>query len=359
MAEMWINMGPQHPMTHGLWNLRIKVDGETIVDAEPEIGYLHRGYEKIMEVREFQKNVVLTDRLCYVSSITWSHCYCLACEAAMDLDVPERGKYLRVVSNELQRIASHLMWLAAYGPDLGLLTALLWALRERELFLDLLQLITGARMNQNYPRIGGVRNDAPGDFEKYCRKIIAHFLKKLGESEKVFEQSKLFQMRTVGVGRISKEDAIDWGVTGPNLRACGARIDLRKLDPYDAYPEIDFEPAVEVEGDPYARYKVRVEEMKRSCDIIEQALAKMPAGPYRSKPPRRVEGEGFRRTEDSRGEALFYVIGDGDDRPYRVKIRSPVFCTMAATPMLLRGNKLADVVSILGSVDVCVGEMDK
>jgi len=192
MAEMWINMGPQHPMTHGLWNLRIKVDGETIVDAEPEIGYLHRGYEKIMEVREFQKNVVLTDRLCYVSSITWSHCYCLACEAAMDLDVPERGKYLRVVSNELQRIASHLMWLAAYGPDLGLLTALLWALRERELFLDLLQLITGARMNQNYPRIGGVRNDAPGDFEKYCAKFIGHFRKKLGEHEKMFEQSKLF-----------------------------------------------------------------------------------------------------------------------------------------------------------------------
>ncbi|TLZ53093.1 MAG: NADH-quinone oxidoreductase subunit D [Methanobacteriota archaeon] len=331
MAEMWINMGPQHPMTHGLWNLRIKVDGETIVDAEPEIGYLHRGYEKIMEVREFQKNVVLTDRLCYVSSITWSHCYCLACEAAMDLDVPERGKYLRVVSNELQRIASHLMWLAAYGPDLGLLTALLWALRERELFLDLLQLITGARMNQNYPRIGGVRNDAPGDFEKYCAKVIGHFRKKLGEHEKVFEQSKLFQVR----------------------------IDLRKLDPYDAYPEMDFQPAVEQEGDSYARYKVRVEEMKTSCDIILQALHKMPTGPYRVKPPRRIEGEGFRRTEDSRGEALFYVIGDGDDRPYRVKIRSPVFSNIAAAPLMMRGNKVADVVAIMGSIDVCVGEMDK
>ena len=359
MAEMWINMGPQHPMTHGLWNLRIKVDGETIVDAEPEIGYLHRGYEKIMEVREFQKNVVLTDRLCYVSSITWSHCYCLACEAAMDIDVPERAKYLRVITNELQRIASHLMWLAAYGPDLGLLTALLWALRERELFLDLLQLITGARMNQNYPRIGGVRNDAPPDFEKYCTKVIAHFRKKLADHEMLFEQSKLFQLRTVGVGRISKADAIDWGVTGPNLRACGAALDLRKLDPYDAYPVLNFAPAVETEGDSYARYKVRVEEMKTSCDLILQALRKMPAGPYRAKPPRRCEGEGFRRTEDSRGEALFYVIGDGDDRPYRVKIRSPVFSSIAAAPIMMRGNKVADVVAIMGSIDVCVGEMDK
>src|SRR6266568_4140303 len=187
MAEMWINMGPQHPMTHGLWNLRIKVDGETIVDAEPEIGYLHRGYEKIMDVREFQKNVVLT--------------------------------------------------------------ALLWALRERELFLDLLQLITGARMNQNYPRIGGVRNDAPPDFEKYCAKVIAHFRNKLKEHEAVFEQSKLFQARTVGVGRLTRAQALDWGVTGPNLRACGASIDLRKLDPYDAYPALSFAPAVEKEGD--------------------------------------------------------------------------------------------------------------
>src|SRR3972149_2057595 len=288
MAEMWINMGPQHPMTHGLWNLRIKVDGETIIDAEPEIGYLHRGYEKIMEVREFQKNVVLTDRLCYVSSLTWSHAYCLAVEEAMGLAVPERGQYVRVVTLELQRIASHLMWLAAFGPDLGLLTALLWALRERELFLDLIQLISGARMNQNYPRIGGVRNAPPPDFEKYCRKVIVHFRKKLAEHEMVFEQSKLFQVRTVGVGRISKEAAIDWGVTGPNLRGCGAAIDLRKLAPYDASPQLEFAPAVEHGGDSYARYKVRVEEMKTSCDIILQALKKMPAGPYRVKPPRQI-----------------------------------------------------------------------
>jgi NADH-quinone oxidoreductase subunit D len=363
MPEFWVNMGPQHPMTHGLWNMRVKVDGETIVDAEPEIGYLHRGYEKIMEVREFEKNIVLTDRLCYVSSITWSHAYCLAVDKMMGVEVPERGQWLRVVALELQRIASHLMWLAAYGPDLGLLTGLLWALRERELFLDLIQLMSGARMNQNYPRIGGVRNDIPENFDAMCRRSIEHFEEKLQEYEKLFHDSKVFRMRTEGVGRISAADAIDWGVTGPNLRACGVNVDLRRLDPYETYEDVDFEPQVwrGVDGgDSYARFVCRFNELRESCHIVLQALEKMPkTGAYRTKPPRRAEGEGVAHTEDSRGEALFHVIGDGDDRPYRVKIRSPVFCTMAATPLLLRGNKLADVVSILGSVDVCVGEMDK
>lgn len=363
MPEFWVNMGPQHPMTHGLWNMRVKVDGETITDAEPEIGYLHRGYEKIMEVREFEKNVVLTDRLCYVSSITWSHVYCLAVGRMMGVEVPERGQWLRVVSLELQRVASHLMWLASYGPDLGLLTGLLWALRERELFLDLIQLMSGMRMNQNYPRIGGVRNDVPENFDAMCRRSIEHFLGKLKGYEKLFHESKVFLMRTQGVGKISAANAIDWGVTGPNLRACGLNVDLRRLDPYETYEEVDFEPQVwrgADGGDSYARFVCRFNELRESCGIILQAFEKMPkTGAYRTKAPRRAEGEGFARTEDSRGEALFYVVGDGDDRPYRVKIRSPVFSTMAATPILLRGNKLADVVAILGSVDVCVGEMDK
>ena len=364
MPEFWINMGPQHPMTHGLWNMKVKVDGETIVDSRPELGYLHRGVEKISEVREFQKVIVLTDRLCYVSSVTWSHAYCLAVEKMMGVEVPERGQWLRVISLEIQRIASHLMWLAAYGPDLGLLTVLLWSLRERELFLDLLQLMTGMRMNQNYPRVGGVRNDVPENFGASCRRVIAHFLKKLDEDyEPMLHDSKVFQMRTRGVGYISARDAIDWGVTGPNLRACGVDVDVRRLDPYETYEEIDFQPQVwkgPGEGDSYARFIVRFNEMRESCKIILDALDKMPkSGAYRTKPPRRAEGEGYARTEESRGEALFYVCGDGDDRPYRVKIRSPIFCTMAATPIMLRGNKLADVVSILGSIDVCVGEIDK
>ncbi len=364
MPEFWINMGPQHPMTHGLWNMKVQVDGETITDARPELGYLHRGVEKISEVREFQKVIVLTDRLCYVSSITWSHAYCLAVERMMGLEIPERGQWLRVISLELQRVASHLMWLAAYGPDLGLLTVLLWSLRERELFLDLIQLMSGMRMNQNYPRIGGVRNDIPENFEASCSRVIKHFMKQLDEQfEPVLQDSKIFHMRTHGVGYISAADAIDWGVTGPNLRACGVDVDVRHLDPYECYEEVDFEPQVwkgDGGGDSYARFMVRFNELRESCKIVLQALEKMPkSGPYRVKPPRRAEGEGYARTEDSRGEALFYVCGDGDDRPYRVKIRSPIFSTMGATPLMLRGNKLADVVSILGSIDVCVGEIDK
>ena len=363
MPAFWINMGPQHPMTHGLWNMKVLVDGETIVDAKPEIGYLHRGVEKISEVREFQKVIVLTDRLCYVSSITWSHAYCLAVEKMMGIEVPERGQWMRVIALELQRVASHLMWLAAYGPDLGLLTVLLWSLRERELFLDLIQLMSGMRMNQNYPRVGGVRNDLPDHFEVSCKRSIQHFLEKLDEYEKVLHDSKVFQMRTVGVGTISAADAINWGVTGPNLRACGVNVDLRRLDPYETYEDVDFEVQTwkgADGGDSYARFVCRFNEMRESCAIILQALEKMPkTGAYRTKPPRRAEGEGYARTEDSRGEALFYVCGDGDDRPYRVKIRSPIFCTMAATPLMLRGNKLADSVAILGSIDVCVGEMDK
>jgi NADH-quinone oxidoreductase subunit D len=364
VPEFWINMGPQHPMTHGLWNMKVKVDGETITDARPEIGYLHRGVEKISEVREFQKVIVLTDRLCYVSSITWSHAYCLAVEKMMGVEVPGRGQYLRVISLELQRIASHLMWLAAYGPDLGLLTVLLWSLRERELFLDLIQLMSGARMNQNYPRVGGVRNDIPENFDAMCKRSIEHFLEKLEHDyEKMLHESKIFHMRTQGVGKISAADAINWGVTGPNLRACGVNVDIRRLDPYEVYEEIDFEPQVwkgPDAGDSYSRFICRFNEMRESCKIILEALAKMPKeGAYRTKPPRRAEGEGYARTEDSRGEALFYVCGDGDDRPYRVKIRSPIFCTMAATPIMLRGNKLADSVAILGSIDVCVGEIDK
>src|SRR2546427_111690 len=273
-------MGPQHPMTHGLWNMKVKVDGETVTDAKPEIGYLHRGYEKIMEVREFQKNVVLTDRLCYVSSITWSHAYCLAVEKMMGIETPERGQWIRVVALELQRIASHLMWLAAYGPDLGLLTGLLWALRERELFLDLIQLMSGARMNQNYPRVGGVRNDLPDNFEAMCRRSIEHFLEKVNnEYQRVFQESKVFHMRTEGVGKISAAEAIDWGVTGPNLRACGVNVDLRRLDPYEVYEEIDFEPQVWHDGgagDSYARFVCRFNELRESCQIILQALEKMP-----------------------------------------------------------------------------------
>src|SRR5256712_5152440 len=302
MPEFWINMGPQHPMTQGIWNMRFKVDGETVPDAKREIGYLHGGYEKIVEVREFQKNVVLTDRLCYVSSITWSHAYCLAVEKMMGIETPERGQWIRVVALELQRIASHLMWLAAYGPDLGLLTRLLLALRERELVLDLIPLMSGARMNQNYPRVGGGRNDLPDKFGAKCRRSIEHFLKKDdNEYHRVFQESKVFRMRTEGVGRISAAEAINWGVTGPNLRACGVNVDLRRLDPYEVYEEINFEPQVWHDGgagDSYARFVCRFNELREACPVIPPALEKtQKTGQTRGEATRPAGGGGDAKTE--------------------------------------------------------------
>lgn len=359
MTRLWINMGPQHPMTHGLWNLRILVDGETVVDAEPRLGYLHRGIEKLSEKRNYIQIITLADRLCYVSSLCWSHAYCLAVEEMMGLEIPERAKYLRVIALELQRLASHLTWLMALGPDVGLITALLYCLREREYFLDLLQLQTGARMNQNYPRIGGVSSDIPRNFENRCVKTIDRFERKLEDYDKLFHESSAFLQRMQGVGYLSKEDAMEYGVTGPNIRGSNCRIDIRDHDPYEVYDQLDWEVQVQREGDSLARYHVRMGEMFESCRIIRQALKKMPDGPVRVKPPIRPKGEAFRRTEDARGEALFYVVGNGGESPYRLKIRSPIFCTMTAIPKLLSGVNVADVLAIMGSIDVCIGETDK
>jgi NADH-quinone oxidoreductase subunit D len=355
----WINMGPQHPMTHGLWNMRVQVEGETIIDAVPEIGYLHRGVEKIAERRKWYQVTVLMDRLCYVSSLTWAHAYILAVEELMGVEIPERAKYLRVMALELQRIASHLMWLAAWLADLGVLTGFLYSLRDRELMLDLLQYQTGGRMNQNYPRPGGVAFDLPDGFTDHAPKVLDKFEKTLDYWEAFLDDNTIFLMRTQGLGVLRKRDAVNMGVTGPNLRGSGVAVDLRRHDPYEVYDDLDFEIATHPDGDTYARYKVRMEEMRQSVGIVRQCLDGLPDGAYYKRPPRRAEGEAFRRTEDARGEALIYVLGDGGDTPYRVKIRSPIFTTISAIPQMLIGHKVADVVSITGGVDMCVGEMDK
>ncbi|MDD1768140.1 MAG: NADH-quinone oxidoreductase subunit D [Methanomassiliicoccales archaeon] len=360
MAEMWINMGPQHPMTHGLWNLRVKVEGETILDAEPVIGYLHRGWEKLTEYRTYPQIIPLSDRLCYGSSMTWSHLYCLTIEDLMGIEVPERAEYIRVVVLELQRIASHLMWIAAYGTDLGLLTAFVYCMRERELFLDLLQSVTGARMTYNYPRIGGVRNDLPPDFERDCLRALDYFEKKIDEYEEIFDGSEIFLMRTRGIGILKPADGMNLGVTGATLRGSGVKIDLRKHDPYSVYDELDWEICTHPDCDCYARYRVRMDEMRMSCQIVREALKKMPAGPIRVKAPRNAPKKtAYARVEDPRGEGLMYVIGNGTDKPYRLKVRSPIFVTVSAVPIMLRGYKVADVPSIMGSVDMCLGETDR
>lgn len=361
MAEMWINMGPQHPMTHGLWNLRVKVNGETITDAEPVIGYLHRGWEKMVEDRHYPQIIPMADRLCYGASFTWSHVYCLAAEDLMGVEVPERAKYIRVMSDELQRIGSHLMWLAAIGPDLGNLTIFLYAMRERELFLDLFQSLTGARMTYNYPRIGGVRNDAPPNWERDLVRTLNYFEKRLVEYEDLVDRNAVFRMRMVDLAPLSAKDAINLGVTGPSLRGSGVKYDVRYNDPYEIYDELDWHMCVRDDCDVYARYRVRMDEMRESVNIVRECLKKMPkSGPIRVKPPRTAPvGTGMARMEDPRGESLMYVIGDGTDKPYRLKVRSPFFVTLSAAPVMVKGFKVADVPSIMGMLDVCMGETDR
>ncbi len=360
MAEMWINMGPQHPMTHGLWNLRVKVDGETIVDAEPEVGYLHRGIEKLCESRTYPQIIPIADRLCYGSSLTWSHLYCLTVEDLMGVEVPERAEYIRVMAIEMQRIASHLMWLAAYAGDLGLSVGFTYTMRDREVFVDLLQALTGSRLTYNYPRIGGVAHDLPANFERDTLRAVQYMETRLREYEDLFEGSKIFMMRNVGIGVLRKEDALNLGVTGPSLRASGVTYDFRKDMPYSVYPEMDFQVATHQDGDCYARYRVRMDEMWESCRIIRQAIQKMPKGKWRVVHPRTAPaGTGIGRVEDPRGEAVMYVVGDGTDRPYRLKIRSPIFVTVSAAPKILVGYKLADVVAIMGGLDMCIGENDR
>lgn len=360
MAEMWINMGPQHPMTHGLWDLRVKVDGETIVDAQPEVGYLHRGIEKICEGRTYTQIIPITDRLCYGSSLTWSHLYCLTVEELMGIEVPERAEYIRVAAIEMQRIASHLMWLAAYAVDLGLMLGFLYAMRDREVFIDLLQSLSGSRLTYNYPRIGGVAHDVPPDFERDALRACDYMERKLREYEDLYEGSKVFMMRNEGVGILRKEDAMNLGVTGPPLRASGVSYDLRKDMPYSVYPELDFQPAVQNDGDCYARYRVRIDEMYESCKLIRQAVTRMPKGKWRVVAPRNAPvGTAVGRVEDPRGEGMMYIVGDGTDKPYRMKVRSPIFVTVSAAPKMLIGYKVADVVAIMGGLDMCIGETDR
>ncbi len=379
MAQMWITMGPQHPMTHGLWTLRVKVDGETVVDTEPELGYIHRGVEKICESRDFTQIIPYCDRLCYASAMTWAHSYCYAVEDLLEVDVPERAEYVRLIAVELQRVASHLMWLGAYTPDVGNLTVFVWCLRDREMFLDLMQELGGSRMHYNFPRPGGIKRDIPPGFADRARAKIKLFLERMKEYEMLLDESTIFLVRTQGVGHAKAEDMVNSGVTGPNVRAAGVNYDVRWAHPYSVYDEVDWTSSVEkptsVKGaDCYDRYRVRMTEMVESCRMIIDALDKIPGGvstTYQSGdekilakvPARAPEGAtGNHHFEDSRGESMFYIQGGGEGRgkyPYRVSIRSPMFITIPFVAKTMIGYKIADIPAIMGSFDPCIGETDR
>jgi NADH-quinone oxidoreductase subunit D len=381
MSEMWINMGPQHPMTHGLWNLRVKVDGELIVDVDPEIGYLHRGIEKICEYRRYNEVVTLMDRTCYVAGIAWEQLYIMAAEEALNISPPPRAEYVRVLSQELQRLSSHVMWYAAYVQDIGLMTPFLYGMRDRDLILDLFQSYTGARMTYEFMRVGGVRNDVPVGFTDRCRKVMDWFDQRLPEYEKVCDNSTIFLERTKGIGVLKAADCVNDGVTGPMLRAAGVDRDLRRDRPYSVYPELDFDVAVYDAPDCYGRYRVRMEEMKQSVRIVRQVLDWLDRNPgpvLAEKVPRFVgtpspppgkeiyverrgypKGRGFSAMEEPHGEAMAYIINEGAEHPYRAKLRSPVFVNIAASKDYLVGYRVSDIPAIMGSVDICVGESDR
>ena len=360
--DLMVNMGPQHPSTHGVFRLLIWIDGEKVIRSESHIGYLHRGSEKLSEGEQYSQVVTLFDRLDYVSNLNCEWAYVLAVEKLMQIQVPERAEYIRVIMSELNRIASHMLFYGVYGLDAGAMTPILYGFRERERVQNLFESVTGARMMHNYFRIGGVKEDLPDDFQEKMKTLIKHLEKGIEECDQLLSENEMFLARTKGVGSIDAKTAIDFGLSGPLLRACGVPEDIRISEPYGLYDRIDFGIPVGSSGDCWDRYYVRMEEMRQSLSIIVQAMEQMDAGEI-SAPVRRIprppEGEVYVRTESPRGDFGVFLVSDGSDKPYRVKVRAPSFANLQALQYLLRDAYVADVVMVLGSLDLILGEVDR
>jgi len=361
--ELLLNMGPQHPSTHGVLRLVVTLDGENIVDVQPDIGYLHSSVEKMMEYRTYVQNVALVDRgMDYLVALNNEQAYCLAVERLAGIQVPERARYIRVIMNELNRIASHLVWLGTWGIDLGATTVFLWCFREREMILDLFEKVTGGRLHHVYYRVGGVLSDLPPGWTEECLKFLDYFLPRVDEYHQLLTANPIFEARTRGVGVISRRDAIAMGASGPVARASGVAVDVRKAAPYEAYDRVEFDVPVRTEGDCYARYLVRMEEMRQSVRIIRQALRDLPGGEVRARVPMTMKaprGEVYVRTESPRGDLGIFLVSDGGETPYRVKIRGPSFSNLYALTEMMKGWKVADVIAILGSIDIVLSDVDR
>ena len=360
--DLMINMGPQHPSTHGVFRLVIWVDGERIIKSEPHVGYLHRGSEKISESERYNQIVTLFDRLDYVGNLNNELAFCLAVEKLMGITVPERAEYIRVILCELNRIASHMLFYGVYGLDAGAMTPMLYGFRERERIQDLFQRITGARMMHNYIRIGGIKEDLPTNFDSRIGILLDDLKRGVDECDQLLSGNEMFLARTKNVGILDAADAVDYGVSGPTLRASGVAEDVRVTDSYSIYDRFDFGIPLGTKGDCWDRYYVRVEEMRESIKIIENAMRDMPNGDILAK-VRRIarppKGEAFVRTESPRGDLGVFVVSDGSDMPYRVKVRAPSFANLQALQLMLEGAYLADAVLILGSIDIIMGEVDR
>lgn len=360
---MFISLGPQHPSTHGVLRVAVTADGEVITSAQPDIGYLHRATEKLAEKRTYPQIIVLTDRLDYLAAMTNNWSYCLAVEKMLAVAIPERAEWLRIICGELQRIASHCVFLGTYGIDIGAFTPFLVAFgRERERILDLFEEICGARLTYNYIRIGGVMADAPEGWLDRVSKFVKEMYGHIDEYDTLLTYNPIFMDRTKNIGMMAPEMAIAWGITGPNLRATGFRADVRKDDAYSLYSTLNFEIPVGKQGDCWERYWVRIAEMRESLKIIEQALKMIQPGDTMGKLPKyfRVPpGEGYGHLEAPRGDLGFYIVSDGTPSPYRMHIRAPSFINLQALQSWLKGWKISDVIAILGSIDIVLGEVDR
>ena len=362
-VEMLLNMGPQHPSTHGVFRMVLWVDGEKIVDVVPHIGYLHRGSEKLCEGEQYNQVITLFDRMDYIANFNNEHVYVRAVEKLMGMEVSERSEYIRVILCELNRIASHMLFIATMGLDAGAMTPSMFCFRGRERIQGLFESVSGARMMHNYFRIGGLKEDVPGDFVAQVREVLELVKKDTEESDKLLSFNEIFLARLKNIAVMSAEDAIDYGLTGPCLRASGVDYDVRKAAPYSVYDRFDFDVPIGLDGDCWDRYYLRVQEVYQSIRIVEQALDKLPDGEVTSSLGRRLlrppAGEVYVRGENPRGEIGVYLNSDGSDKPYRIKVRPPSFCNLSALRQMLKDSWIADSVVILGALDIVLGEVDR
>jgi NADH-quinone oxidoreductase subunit D len=362
-VEMLLNMGPQHPSTHGVFRMVLWVDGEKIVDVVPHIGYLHRGSEKLCEGEQYNQVITLFDRMDYIANFNNEHLYCRAVEKLMGLEVSERSEYIRVILCELNRIASHMLFIATMGLDAGAMTPSMFCFRGRERIQGLFESVSGARMMHNYFRIGGLKEDVPEDFVQQVREVLDLVKKDTEESDKLLSFNEIFLARLKNIAVMTAEDAVDYGLTGPCLRASGVDYDVRKAAPYSVYDRFDFDVPIGLDGDCWDRYYLRVQEIYQSIRIVEQALDQLPEGDVASSLGRRLlrppAGEVYVRAENPRGELGVYLVSDGTDKPYRIKVRPPSFCNLSALRHMLKDAWIADSVVILGALDIVLGEVDR
>src|SRR5579862_6534713 len=386
--RMTLNMGPQHPSTHGVLRVVLELDGETIMSAVPDIGFLHTGIEKECEVKNWQQVVTLTDRVDYLANLSNNLVYALAVEKLIgDIEIPPRAQWMRVMLAEFSRLSSHLVWLGTHALDIGAMTVFFYCFREREDILRIFEMFSGQRMMTSYIRIGGLALEPPRGWQQVVGKFINAFPSKVDEYENLLNSNPIWKVRTQGVGFVPLDDLLDLGVTGPMIRAAGMKWDVRKDEPYSSYDQFDFEIPVHTENDVFARYRVRLEEMRQSARIIKQALEGMPEGAWQASAPKIVlperekmktqmealiyhfkivtegfrvpSGEAYQAVESPRGEIAYYVVSNGTSKPYRVYMRTPSFGNLQALPALLEGRLLADSIAALGSMDFVLGDVDR